>query len=169
MVRTSGIVCLEFKDEAAALKASTTVAPTVWMKWLYCFYHTAWTATAAMTHSLNSSWSFLVVILSQGKESPLSVDALPPVSIILLYLSILRQHWAAYWTQMMNGCRLMGDSRPDANWHCCITSSPAFVFHLLLLFFSDQSDPLQLRLVTLKELCVPSWSIVMKYNPQEIA
>lgn len=86
LVRTSEIVCLDIKDEyilikkiqSAALKASTTVAPTVWMKWLYCFYHTAWTAAAEMTHSLNSSWSFFVVILSQGKESPLSVGTLPP-------------------------------------------------------------------------------------------
>lgn len=39
----------------------------------------------------------------------------------------------------------------------------------LLLFFSQHSNPLGLRLDVLKEPCVPARSIVMKYIPQEIA
>lgn len=62
-----------------------------------------------------------------------------------------------------------GRLQPAANWHRCITSSPAFVFLLLLLlFFSQHSNPLRFRLVALKELNVPAWSIVTTYTPQEI-
>lgn len=109
---------------------------------------------------------FLWCFYPEGRKIPLSAYPLS-FSISLVYLSILRQNWAAYWTQMMNGCGLMA-SRRFFNWHRCIPSSPIFVFSLLLLFFSQHSDHLGFRLVALKELYVPSWFIVMKYSSQDI-
>lgn len=151
-----------------AIYRSNTITTTS-IQCVYYLYCTPRTPTAGMTHSLNSNWSFLVVILSWGKESPLSAYAFP-LSNILLYLPILRQHWAAYWTQMMNGCGLMADSRPPLIDTAVSLHLFAFVFLLLLLlFFSQHGNPLRFRLVALKKPYVPAWSIVMKYTPQEIA
>lgn len=112
---------------------------------LYC---TPGTPTAGMTHSFISNRSFLVVILSPREGKPLICVHSLPFLIILLYLSVLRQRWAAYWTQMMNGCRLMLDSRLPL-------IDTIVSLHLPLLYSSsscsEHSTLLRLRLVVLKE------------------